>query len=508
MNKREDIFNRVKGDFMRLPRLVQNVPLIGDCPDVEIDGLVCHSKNVTENSMFVTWEENQVLCESYLMEAWESGAKVVVSPVVWRNPPETVTLLLSENPRKDFALLCGNWFGHPERELILIGVTGTNGKTSVTHFVKEMLEGLQDDIYRKVGLIGTNENKIGEESLPTQRTTPQAYELQSLLRMMVDAACTHVVMEVSSHGLVQSRCGEILFEVGVFTNLTHDHLDYHTSMDLYKNAKALLFQQCKKGVFSFDDPVGREYARCSPCQVISYGISYGESTLQGKDLKLYPHGVDFICQYQGSDYEVQLPVPAQFSCSNALACLGCGIALGLPMEEMIAGLSQLSGVKGRLEVVSTPFPFTVMIDYAHTPDALENLLRGLKPLTQQRLICLFGCGGNRDRSKREVMGEIAFQCSDVVIVTSDNPRWEDPELIIQDILSGIPSPEKKIPSEREKEVHVISNRKEGIALGLSLGKVGDIFVLAGKGHECYQEIKGEKLPFDERVVIASYSQKI
>lgn len=486
---------------MKLSQFIHAVPLSGTVKDSKenIVAFCCHSKQVLVNSAFIALEEDAHKRRSHLREAMDRGAKLLICPLedqILSSQLETLSVLYSKNPRRDYALLSRNWFENPGDSMTLIGVTGTNGKTTTTHIIKSMLEGLEDGKQRKVGLIGTNENKIGEKSLPSHRTTPDSYELNALLRMMREDGCTHVVMEVSSHGLVQHRTTGLHFEVGIFTNLTQDHLDYHKTMEEYKEAKALLFTQSNYGIFNLDDVVGEELVNRCQCRTLTYSENKTYATLLTEQIKLSSQYISFNCIHGTHKVPVFLPIPGGFSMYNALASLACGLALQLPLLKLAQTLPKIQGVKGRLEVVPTPSEFTVMIDYAHTPDALENILLTAENITQGRLICLFGCGGNRDRGKRPLMGNIAESIADILVVTSDNPRFEDPEEIIRDIMAGFQS--------LDKEIMIIPTRKEAIFWALSQGKPGDVILLAGKGHECYQEINGETFPLDEREIVAEY----
>ncbi len=344
-----------------------------------------------------------------------------------------------------------------------------------------------------MGLIGTNEVRVGERAYPAQRTTPESDDLQALLREMADEGCRYVVMEVSSHALCLSRVAALTFAVGGFTNLTQDHLDFHGTMEAYRQAKGRLWSQCKKAVINVDDAAGRFYAGRCPCPVMGYGRSE-LSDLRAEGVELLPHGVRFLARGWEERAQVELAIPGEFSVSNALCALGCVRVLGVSLNAAAAALKRAGGVKGRMEVVPTPGAGTVVIDYAHTPDALKNALTALRPFTKGRLICLFGCGGNRDRTKRPQMGAIAGALADVCVVTSDNPRSEDPLDIIGDILAGM---EGLAPT-------VLPDRAEAIALALGLLEEGDTLLLAGKGHETYQEVDGEKRHMDEREIIANF----
>lgn len=490
--------------FMKLCTLLEGVVVTGKIKDTEISSLVVDSRTVKKDSLFVLLEENPSLRLEYMKEAFSKGVAVVICPkedgaLGLEGTYGKERILYSKYPRRDYALLSGNWFSNPAKDLVLIGVTGTNGKTTTTHMIKSMLEKLEDGKQRKVGLIGTNENRIGEIPLPASRTTPDPFALHELFREMVHQSCTHVVMEVSSHGLDQERTGGLIFEVGVFTNLTQDHLDYHQTMEEYKEAKSKLFLQCHYGIFNLDDLVGRELAQRQTCHTLTYSENKEYATLHAQQFELCPENITFVGVHGNQSASVYLPMTGGFTLYNALAALVCGLALGHSLDKLSRTLANLSGVKGRLERVDTLSEATIMIDYAHTPNALENILLTTRTFTEKRLFCVFGCGGNRDRSKRSVMGSIAENIADVIVVTSDNPRFEEPAEIISDILLGLDE-----ERSRGKVVKVIENRKEAIGWALSQAGQGDVVLLAGKGHECYQEIKGEQYPFDEREIVSSH----
>ena len=389
--------------------------------------------------------------------------------------------------------MSANWFGHPADGLTLLAVTGTNGKTTSTYLLKAMLEGV---LGARVGLIGTIQNLVGERALPASRTTPESWEVQQLLREMADAGCTHVVMEASSHALVLHRLDGLRFRAGLFTNLTQDHLDFHGTMEAYRQAKGLLFRQSGTAVLNLDDEAGRYYARTVAVPKLTYSERRDEADLTAKNLRLFPDRVEFEAVARGEIARVRLPIPGGFTVYNALGVLSCGLALGLPLDACAAALAKAPGVKGRAEVVPVPADFTVLIDYAHTPDALENILTAVRDFTEGRVICLFGCGGDRDRTKRPKMGAVAGALADLAVVTSDNPRTEDPEAIIRDILPGLAG----LPAE----VAVEPDRRAAIRLALSLARPGDTVVLAGKGHETYQEVGGQLLHLDEREEVAAF----
>jgi UDP-N-acetylmuramoyl-L-alanyl-D-glutamate--2,6-diaminopimelate ligase len=348
----------------------------------------------------------------------------------------------------------------------------------------------------KCGLIGTNENIVGDKVYEAERTTPESYDLHRLFREMADSGCKYAVMEVSSHSLVTGRVEGVCFDVGVFTNLTQDHLDFHVTMEAYRDAKARLFDISKTAVINLDDPVGPHMKDYSKCPVITYSAKNDIADLVAKDIKLKESRVDFCAVAIGKIERMELHIPGMFSVYNALATIACCTALGFSLPEISAALKECSGVKGRVEVVPVDADYTVIIDYAHSPDALEKILKTVKGFAKARVIVVFGCGGERDIGKRPMMGRIASELADYVVVSSDNPRSEDPETIIDDVVEGMKG--LKTPFKR------ITDRPEAVRWALSHAKTDDIIVLAGKGHEDYQVIGTEKLHQDEREVIAEY----
>ena len=480
---------------MNLHELLAGVPLTGGSPDqeLEISSISCDTRTLEPGALFVALPGDKTDGHQYIQTALDKGAAAVLCE---RLPEGPGPWLATADSRLALALISANWFGRPGDAMILVAVTGTNGKTTTTSLLKELLERTAG---ARVGLIGTNRNMIGERELPAHRTTPDSYELQSLLRRMADEGCTHVVMEVSSHALVQRRTAGLTFHAGVFTNLTQDHLDYHHTMEEYRTAKGLLFRQCRQAVLNLDDQAGRWYLEHVDCPVFTYSENRTWAGLTAKNIRLFSSHVEFEALTLGEISRVYLPIPGGFSIYNALAALAAGLCLGLELEGMARAMPSVKGVKGRVEVVPVPRAYTVIIDYAHTPDALENILTTARDFTAGRLFCLFGCGGDRDRSKRPVMGAVAGELADVAVITSDNPRTEDPRAIIEDILSGM--------ERREAEVHVEPDRRTAIAWVLSQGQPGDVIVLAGKGHETYQEINGVQYHMDEREIVADWFEK-
>lgn len=472
---------KIKNLFQGIEILDSNVP-----EELEIPAVRYSSRQVQPGDLFVAIVGYETDGHKYIPDAVARGASLILCE---KEIPEGNFWIRVANTRRALAQLGANWYGHPAESMKMIGVTGTNGKTSVTYLLKSMLE----QQGAKVGLIGTICNLIGEEALPTERTTPESFELQGILAKMRDKGCTHVVMEVSSHALYLDRTATIGFTVGAFTNLTEDHLDFHKTMENYRQAKSLLFSQCQQGVFNLADPATPKMiaeARCSCCTFGDGGDIWAENVLLASD------HVEMDVREGDLRGRLSIGIPGRFTVSNGLTAFAIARKLGMDFHGAITALSQAKGVKGRIEVVPTPGKdYTVLIDYAHTPDGLENLLRSVKDFCRGRVILVFGCGGDRDNRKRPMMGEIAVKYADISIVTSDNPRTEEPMAIIEQILEGMKnSPEKYIVEE---------NRRKAIALALRLGQKDDMIILAGKGHETYQILGKEKTHLDEREEVSA-----
>ena len=456
---------------MKLQDLLKGVAVLEStaAPDTEINEVRYDSRAVRPGDLFVAIRGYATDGHQYIGKALEQGAAAIVC----EEAPAGVPAVVVENARRALAEIAANRFGHPADSMTMLGVTGTNGKTTTTYLVKHMLE----DAGHKVGLIGTNQNLIGDEVVETERTTPESYELHALFARMRDAGCTHVIMEVSSHSLVLDRVHGIHFAVGAFTNLTQDHLDFHKTMEEYRKAKALLFTISDKGVINLDDPAAGAMLADAKCPCLTFSCEKDAADLTAKNLKLHADGVEFVAATKGDLARVKLPIPGHFSAENALTALGIVLQLGMPLADAAKSLATATGVKGRVEVVPTDTDYTVLIDYAHSPDGVENVLRAVRGFARGRVVALFGCGGDRDRTKRPKMGKIAADLADFCIVTSDNPRTEDPKAIIDDILEGMKG--TKTPMQ------VIVDRPEAIHWALAHAKKDDIIVLMGKGHETY-----------------------
>ncbi len=480
---------------MKLKDLLLDIPVLKTNADMEqeIGSVVYDSRKACPGSLFVAISGFATDGNRFIPMALEKGAAVVVTA---KEPAEDVPYVLVESDRMALAYLGRNFYEDPASKMKLIGVTGTNGKTSSTLLLKHVLEQV---LGAKVGLMGTMENMIGQESIPTERTTPESFELQALLARMQQAGCSHVIMEVSSHAIALDRVAGLTYEVAAFTNLTEDHLDFHKSMEEYCDTKAELFARCRYACANMDDQWFTRMCAKAKVPVLTFSGKDG-ADLFAKDAELLSDGVRFTAVMGEKQVQVQLPIPGKFTVYNALTVLAMATQLGISLEDAGDALKTAKGVKGRVEVVPTPGKdYTVLIDYAHTPDGLENVLSSVKGFCKGRLIAVFGCGGDRDPIKRPIMGRIGTQIADIAIITSDNPRTEKPMAIIEDILKGVDS--------QGKSYEVIENRPKAICYAMDIAQKNDIIVLAGKGHETYQEICGVKHHLDEREVVAAHLEE-
>ncbi len=469
---------------MTVQQLLHGIASSND--ETMVSGLTCDSRRVEPGFVFVCIEGTAVDGHRFAQSAHDAGAALVVT----QRPMGLERELTLPSTRRAWAQLCANWFGNPAEQLHLIGITGTNGKTTMTYMLKAILE----KAGHKVGLIGTIQNMVGDRILPSGHTTPDPYDLQSMLSIMLKEGCTYAVMEVSSHALDQDRVEGCCFDAAVFTNLTQDHLDYHKTMENYCEAKKRLFKRAARAIVNADDAWANAITDGFAGDVCRFSAENADDAYRAANIVTRADGVAFDLMYQGDCVgSLSLPIPGRFSVYNAMASAVCALSLGIPFETVQAALDGTCGVKGRAEVVPTGRDFTVVIDYAHTPDGLENICRTLKDCATGRLIVLFGCGGDRDKTKRPKMAAIAAQFADHLVITSDNPRTEDPQAILSDIVVGVPE---------GCEHTVIESRREAIAFALQLAAAGDTVLLAGKGHETYQILKDGVIHFDEREVIA------
>ena len=481
---------------MKLKQLLQGID-VWECtadPELEISQICYDSRKVTPESLFAAISGFASDGNRFIPMAMEKGAAAVVTAT---KPKQDVPYVLVASDRLALALLSCNFYGHPAKDMTMIGITGTNGKTSSTLLLKQVLETC---LGAKVGLVGTMANMVGQEVIPTERTTPESLELQELFARMRDAGCSHVVMEVSSHAITLERIGGIHFDVAAFTNLTEDHLDFHKTMDAYCDAKAELMRRCDRAVINMDDAYSSRMIAAAACPVLRTSETT-QGDLWAKDVELHAEGVCFTAVEGQNQAKVSLPIPGRFTVYNALTVLGIARQLGISLADCAQALKTAQGVKGRVEVVPTPgMPYSVLIDYAHTPDGLENVLRSVKDFCKGRVIAVFGCGGDRDPMKRPIMGRIGVELSDFAVITSDNPRTEDPMSIIADILKGV--------NKESGEYIVMEDRRKAIRYAMDIGKKDDIIVLAGKGHETYQDIGGHKYHLDEREEVAAHLEEL
>lgn len=470
--------------------------LVSGSEDMQIENVVYDSRKVTEGSLFICIEGGTADGHTFIPDVVKKGAKalIVTKDVSGLLPADAdVTVIRVKDSRYALAFVSAAYFGHPAEKLKVIGITGTKGKTTTTYLVKSILE----HAGHKVGLVGTIEAVIGQEHIPANNTTPESYVLQEYFAKMVEAGCDTVVMEVSSQGLMLHRTQGFVFDYGIFTNIEPDHIGplEHKDFADYMHCKGLLFKQCRVGIVNCDDAHYQDVIRDHACKIETFGFAEN-ADYRAQDLKLISGagflGIDFKARGK-VNLDIELHAPGRFSVYNALCAIAICNHFGVTADEVKEALLQ-AHVKGRIELVKVSDDFTLMIDYAHNAMALESLLTTLREYRPKRLVCLFGCGGNRSKLRRYEMGAVSGKLADLTVITSDNPRNEEPQAIIDDIKVGI--------SKTDGKYVEIIDRKEAIAYVIRHGQPGDVIVLAGKGHEDYQEIKGKKYPLDERDIIA------
>lgn len=482
--------------------------------ETEITTLTSDSRKAEQGSVFVCISGTVVDGHRFIAEVAAKGAAAVIverdiTQLSGEKDPDkaaqitdalqNLTVIKAEDTRYALALMSAAYFGYPAEKLKVIGITGTKGKTTTTYMIKSILE----EVGHKVGLIGTIEAIIGEEKIPAANTTPESYTIQNYFARMAEAGCDCVVMEVSSQGLMLHRTAGIPFEIGIFTNLGKDHIgpNEHKDFEDYKRCKAMLFQQCRLGIANVDDAYFEDVFAKATCRVETFGFSE-KADLRAEDTRLVsrPGYLGVACHVSGlMDFDVEIDIPGRFSVYNSLTAIAVCRHFDVPAENIKKALRSAK-VKGRIEMVKVSDEFTLMIDYAHNAMSLESLLTTLKEYHPTRLVCLFGCGGNRSKDRRYEMGEVSGRLADLTVITSDNPRFEEPQAIIEDIKTGIGRTDGKYVE--------ICDRKEAIRYVIEHGQRGDVIVLAGKGHEDYQEIKGVKYPMDERVLIEEVLHEI
>ena len=465
---------------------------------IEVTELINDSRKVTEGSVFVCISGAVSDGHEYIEDVAAKGAAAVIveRPV---DAPEGLTVIHVDDTRYALALMSAAYFDYPAKKLKVIGITGTKGKTTTTYMVKSILEGAG----YKVGLIGTIEAIIGDKSIPANNTTPESYTIHQYFAQMVEAGCDCVVMEVSSQGLMLHRTAGIQFEIGIFTNLGEDHIgpNEHKDFEDYKRCKGILFTQCKLGIANVDDQWYKDVFKNATCQVETFGFSE-EADLRATNVQhIAKQGCLGVAYHVTGlmDFDVEIDIPGNFSVYNSLTAIAVCRHFGVPVEKIQTALKQAK-VKGRVEMVKVSDEFAMLIDYAHNAMSLESLLETLRDYNPGRIVTIFGCGGNRSRTRRYEMGEVSGRLSDFTIITSDNPRFEEPQDIINDIITGMKKTDGKYID--------ICDRKEAIRYAIEHGQPGDIIVLAGKGHETYQEIKGVKYDMDDRVLIKEVLEEL
>ena len=485
---------------MRLTELLQNLEYIcvQGSLDTEVRSVVFDSRKADKDSLFICIKGAVSDGHKYAEDVAAKGASVlVVQDHV--AVPEHVTVIKVPDSRYAMACISAAWFGHPAEKLKVIGITGTKGKTTTTYLVKSILE----NAGHKVGLIGTIEAIIGDKVIPAANTTPESYVVQQYFAEMVEAGCDSVVMEVSSQGLMLHRTAGFLFDLGIFTNIEPDHIgpNEHKDFEDYMHCKGMLFKQCRVGIVNADDEHLEKVLEGHTCSLETFGFSE-KADLRAKDLHLVTGKGTLGIAYQAEglmNFPVEIDLPGKFSVYNSLTAIAICRHFGVSVENIQKAL-KAAKVKGRIEMVKVSDDFTLMIDYAHNAMSLESLLTTLKEYEPKRLVCVFGCGGNRSKDRRYEMGEVSGRLADLTIITSDNPRFEEPQEIINDIKVGI--------AKTDGAYVEICDRKEAIKYAIEHGQSGDVIVLAGKGHEDYQEIKGVKYPMDERTLIAEVLEEI
>lgn len=453
--------------------------------DLEFD-----SRKIKQGDVFIALEGSIVDGHTFISKAIENGAKtILVEKDVEK--VEGINYFLVEGLREKMGIIASNFYGYPQNQLKIVGVTGTNGKTTTTYILESILG------EKNVARIGTVEYKIGDEIIPAPNTTPSSLEIIKICKKALEKNIKYLIMEVSSHGLDIGRVNMLRFEAGIFTNLTLDHLDYHKTMENYYLAKRKLFdlvKNKKNSIINIDDEYGKRYLEYT--NGISYGIGQGD--IQGEIRQITREGQEVAIKIFEKEYKVNLRLLGRYNLSNLLGAIGAVKTLGLSDEEIISKIPLIHGAPGRFEPVKIDRDFTVIVDYAHTGDALENILKSINEFKNNRVITVFGCGGDRDKTKRPIMGAIAEKYSDIVIVTSDNPRTEDPNEILKDIVAGL-----------TKENHIIEvHREKAIEKAVSLAEKNDIILIAGKGHENYQVIGREKIHFDDKEEVIKAIKKL
>ncbi len=474
---------------MKLNQLIKNVEcsIVCGSADIDIKNLTIDSRNASENTLFVCIYGIHTDGHKYIPSAFEKGCRAVLCERDVDNLPEGITAIRVENSRQALSAIAKEFYGNPSAAFNLIGVTGTNGKTSTTYFMESVLNTLN----RKTGVIGTVEIRLNGKKVPVHlatSTTPDTIELNELFKTMAESRADDVIMEVSSHSLELKKVEGMDFDVAIFTNLTQDHLDFHGTMENYASAKAKLFTMAKKGVINIDDKWSGTILEAATCPVLTFGID-NKADIRAVNIEYFMDKTTFDVEIKGSSYSFELHVPGRFSVYNALGVIGAALVMDIPPEKIQQGINSIKGVPGRIQNVPNNKGFNVIVDYAHTPDGVENILKAVREFTKGRIITVFGCGGDRDRTKRPIMGRLAAELGDISILTSDNPRSEEPMDILKEIEAGV----KPITDNYE----MIVDRREAIYRAIELAKPNDSVVIAGKGHEDYEIFKDKTIHFDD-----------
>ncbi|MEK6265085.1 MAG: UDP-N-acetylmuramoyl-L-alanyl-D-glutamate--2,6-diaminopimelate ligase [Clostridium sp.] len=474
---------------MKLEKIIENIKfyLIQGNTDMEIVGIQYDSRKVKTGDVFFCIEGYNVDGHEYIQNAITNGAAAIVCQ---KNIEElkNCTVIKTDDSRKALSISAANYYNDPSSKMKMIGVTGTNGKTTSAFMIKAILEAQG----YKVGLIGTIANYIDQKKIHTERTTPESLELQELFAQMVDASVDYCVMEVSSHSLYLDRVYGIEFCDSIFTNLTQDHLDFHKTFENYFDAKLKLFYNSKNSIINIDDTYGEKAFSLIKSSKLTFGLNH-KADIRAIDIKMNSRGSKFTLEYSGKSIEIELKIPGNYNVYNALGSIAVCLNQGIELQVIKLGLQEVQ-VPGRCEIVGGNYNlgFEIILDYAHSPDGLENILKTARGFTKSKLISVFGCGGDRDKTKRPIMGKIGTDLSDYSVITSDNPRNEDPLDIIKDVVREI----------KKDNFEIIENRREAIKRAMEIAEKDDVIVIAGKGHEDYQVLKGKTIHFDEREVVS------
>lgn len=470
---------------MKLFELLNGLQYKTDLKDTEVSAITGDSRQITQGALFICMKGAKYDGHHHAKTALQDGAAAVIV----EHDLGFVNQIIVENTRQAYSVICQNYFGNPAKRMKLVGVTGTNGKTTTTYLLKHILECAG----KKVGLIGTIQIEIDDMALPAKYTTPDPYQLHSTLKRMADSGCEYVVMEVSSHAMEQNRLTGCHFEAGVFTNLTQDHLDYHGTMENYYLAKKKLFDICDNAIVNIDDDYGKRLSSECTCKKKTYSVREDEADYTAKTITSFADGSSFTFVGNSTIARVKITMPGAFSVANAMGAMVCCLMLGMELDVIVYALGTCPGITGRCEVIKTDTDYTVIRDFAHTPDGLEKMLTAINEFAPARVITLFGCAGSRDRSKRPKMAEIVSKLSDFVVLTSDNPREEDPQQIVEDAIPGL--------MRSNTPYKIIVDRYEAIKWALENAEKDDIVLLAGKGHEDYQVLDYGTIYFDEKEIV-------